>query len=870
MELSRLRLPIKIKPNDEERVRGELRRRFPVIIEAVREDFWKLMSLQRIEERSPLSGEIYLSDGGLFLYFFIPRERNFVETGCLFENEEGRNTFQGFCDTVKETLLPGLRTAEPGWQPFRPVHPNFVLMKGEASHLVPTEKDLLSAVILRDERVRSLLALLKEKPQSFLEQLIPEEEREDAQRHIEMLISHGLIEREFIVFCRSNDVQISRVSEISAIEDASSRGLKCPFCERTFSEEKIEQSLKVTPFGMKMTKPNFWLVLQVLKLLADFGIDSQNILTRAAGNARVHDIFINFEHFLILVEVKETPPKLDEIFLFFSRIDFCKPDVAIFITPTPLSDEGRLYLRKHPGLPIIVIENMDELQEDFMNIFRQKRGAYIKDVFSNLAPYTQLDIAGTISTYFLEDELAPLREIFESISQLRAEPESGMGAPEMPTAGRILAIEEEFAEEDAFVPEEVIPAGYTPMEEDLEKFSEDFEESLEIRKTEVLSADKGEDMARNEEAAEGEGKAEPAFKLEFAKKTSADLASELRALREDLYSQETEDSERLEDELVDHKATPSLIMPEGEEVPPEPAALTETGEEELETEQDASDSLLLEEQIDVEFGEEMSPGFEISQMEKAIDDSREQIARKIIDEIAVNGMSGQAPVLEEMLREFRTINSYTASILSREGLLMVGDGSGEFDSEVFGPLAVEIFRNIDSSLADIEIRDLRTIYISRSGEYIYMYPVSDYVLILHETLQGDQDDEFSQLPGEAELRDIIMKKVLEDLGKTNGVVGNIVSSTDGLSIDYAFNEDRDIDLLSSICSQIIGDNEKYLKRIGEAKLKQMVLFSEASLLSLIPLDSEGILISILEPQTSKETWKLKLGSSALMVASAFQ
>ena len=832
MEFNRLRLPFHVKHPLELKLKEGLRKNYPFVIEGIKGILRDSLKLEKFQRDDSSMGELFIAENGVLLYYIIPEDRSFMEIGGLFDRDEGENLFQGFKDTVRSIFFAEAHGPVPEWRIYTPVNINFSLLRGEAHPLQPTEEDLGAVQLLKDAKARSILRDIEKVHNCFLDDILKEHDRDETLPYIERLIDQRLINREFIVFCRMNNMQISRVANISAITEASQKGLKCPFCERIFSDERIDQALSCTPFGRKMTKPNFWLALYVLQTLEARGISTKNILVKEEKNFRIFDILVNQEHHLILIEVKDTPSSLDEIYLFHSRIKFYKPDVAVFLSTAPLKREVNMYLSKHTETPIILIEGLEGLDEKLHHIFSKKLGDYIKDVLSSFEPYTSLNMGRLFSEYFLNSELASLYEkTFESGPVELEKEEEAESVPQVapsaahPEAAAVeeapaeKAYEEEEAEEEATLIEEIIPTtqvGFIGMEE------EPYREAVEEKPEEMLIEEK--------------------------------------PLEDFIPPAETETMEEAMAEQVQEQLPPAEEQIEEEE------AAESTAETEM------AESYMLEEHFESQYQPEVAT-MEAQAPDRLTDEARESLVRRMQEDIAANGIAGRRDAVDEMLREFSAINGYSASIVSSDGyeIIQCLEG-GENQAELLNAFSMEIFRNTDSSFTEAGFLKPGSLFIRNAEGRIFLYPLGENLLLIYEPLKaGIDEDDTAGLPGEMELRDIIMKKVLEDLGRLEGVVGNIVASRDGLSIDFIFNDEgRDIDLLSSVGSQIIVDNEKYLARLGLGELKQMMIFTEDSHYSLIPLTTEGILISVLDPHVPRELWKTTLLGSATMIASVFQ
>jgi len=69
---------------------------------------------------------------------------------------------------------------------------------------------------------------------------------------------------------------------------------------------------------------------------------------------------------------------------------------------------------------------------------------------------------------------------------------------------------------------------------------------------------------------------------------------------------------------------------------------------------------------------------------------------------------------------------------------------------------------------------------------------------------------------------------------------------------------------------MVVDNERNLQRLELHPVRQITVRTERGLISLIPLDKEGILITLLDATTPREVWQNSLYAAANMLTSVFQ
>jgi predicted regulator of Ras-like GTPase activity (Roadblock/LC7/MglB family) len=111
---------------------------------------------------------------------------------------------------------------------------------------------------------------------------------------------------------------------------------------------------------------------------------------------------------------------------------------------------------------------------------------------------------------------------------------------------------------------------------------------------------------------------------------------------------------------------------------------------------------------------------------------------------------------------------------------------------------------------------------------------------------------------------------MEDLGRLEGIQGNLVTSRDGLPIDYQVEEELNLEVLGVVLTQAMVDSEQALERLEMAPARQFLLRTEQRWYSVIPLDKEAVMITLLAPDIPRDVWHYKLTSAAQMLASVFQ
>ncbi|HXE73015.1 MAG TPA: roadblock/LC7 domain-containing protein, partial [Candidatus Nitrosotenuis sp.] len=193
--------------------------------------------------------------------------------------------------------------------------------------------------------------------------------------------------------------------------------------------------------------------------------------------------------------------------------------------------------------------------------------------------------------------------------------------------------------------------------------------------------------------------------------------------------------------------------------------------------------------------------------------------------------------------------------------------------ELAAALQVEILDTFRRQMAEVDLGPLESILVEGGKGRLELHDtVQDLTLVVLEEERTDQSPEeaASGLPGEMTLREAILKKVLESVGRLEGVRGALVVERSGLPIDFQVEEGVNVEVLGVVLTQALSDSERWLERLGLSPVRQVLLRTESQWYSLIPLSSEGSMITLLEPGTPRDTWSVRLAREAVMVASVLQ
>ncbi|MEW6283141.1 MAG: roadblock/LC7 domain-containing protein, partial [Candidatus Eremiobacterota bacterium] len=279
----------------------------------------------------------------------------------------------------------------------------------------------------------------------------------------------------------------------------------------------------------------------------------------------------------------------------------------------------------------------------------------------------------------------------------------------------------------------------------------------------------------------------------------------------------------------------------------------------------------LEEPGEAIFAEEL-PEVGLLEQERSYEERLEQTIRHVMEDLQEGGLIHRVKEVEDLMGSVAEVDGCSAALASREGLIVVGRLETAPEPELAAAYQIELYWSFARATEEGELGPLWSLVADGGASRLNIHPVlEDINLVVHESRPDrDEVDAASSLPGELVLREAILKKVMEDLGRLDGVQGNLVTSRDGLPIDYQVEDELNLEVLGVVLTQALVDSEPALERLGMTPVRQVLLRTEARWYSVIPLDREAVMITLLAPEVPRDLWQHKLIGAAQMLASVFQ
>lgn len=414
MEFYKQILPVAIDRKDKRNIVKALSKDFNAVTEGASDIVSALVSDVSLHS-SPNTWEIFRDKySGCILYVMIPQHHRHIEAGCIAHKPSEKRIFEAFKQNIKKALSDSIDVTSVRWRQFLFSNERFSVINSDSSAKFFSGKTKPeSAAVLRDAGHRNVLRVIGEAEQISSEAIAEKLPGHDIFMITDDLVRLGLISKNFCVYCRQTSQLISRVNDIEAIREASTRGLQCPFCGKTFLEERIEQILSITDEGRKFMQRNYWLSLFTAYTLLEEGIYQENISIRQDSDLSNSDIFVSHFGKLLYVAIKETPLPMESLFLFAQRAKFYGADRTVLITDEKISSESSMFL-KNSVRNISVIDSIDAIESDLKDVLENMKTESASDSISLFGPISRIDLPLTVIDHFFKSRRDELIEVLEA------------------------------------------------------------------------------------------------------------------------------------------------------------------------------------------------------------------------------------------------------------------------------------------------------------------------------------------------------------------------------------------------------------------------------------------------------------------------
>lgn len=436
-------LPVSVEPATDRVIRKKLLGKFAPIFASVEQGISSRMErdchLQQI--RQPIdngkdpsevaSGDLFFFNTSSAGYYLVHAGRG-VEVGW-FGDDSSRASYDQFRSVIEGSLPPGVSGQ---WHPLTEVHESFSVLSAELGACTLGDMEQKAGKFLGRNDERDFLRRLSTMGRTLVETVLEgrgfdaskgasapavlDETRLGRAVMLQEFESLGVIKREYVIFCQQTKNQISMVESLGAIEEASRRGFKCFYCGRSFSEERIDQLVSLTQFGMRLTAPNFWMAVKFYEAALNIIPASQVLWTEDKVSDTI-DFLLSVDGGLALIIIKEGAVHLDDAYRIKVKSDFYQPDLVSVLTMQQGSKDVRQYLREF-SKPIFWMTEIDKSADFVKTLLELTRKERFKSALAEFVPMTSCNITELVMGWYFPKQETQETLLPPSAPSLQVEP----------------------------------------------------------------------------------------------------------------------------------------------------------------------------------------------------------------------------------------------------------------------------------------------------------------------------------------------------------------------------------------------------------------------------------------------------------------
>lgn len=378
------------------------------------------------EAEAACAGDLIFFNSSSAGYYLIHAGRG-VEIGW-FGDDSSRASFEQFRSIIEGALPPGVSAQ---WRPLSEVHKSFSVLSAEWGACSLGEMEQKAGKLLGRNEDRDFLRRLSAMGRTLVEAVLEgsgfdaasgagvpavlDETRLARAVKLQEFESLGAIKREYVIFCQQTKNQISMVESLGAIEEASRRGFKCFYCGRSFSEERIDQLVSLTPFGMRIIAPHFWIAVKFYEAALNSMPVSQILWTDDKVSDTI-DFLISVDGGLALVVIKEGTIFLDDAYRINVKGDLYQPDLISVLTTKQSSREVRQYLTGRDK-PIIWMTDPEKPANFVKTLLELTRKERFRSVLAEFVPMTGCDVTELIMNWYFPKTIIPKEQEMQEVKE---------------------------------------------------------------------------------------------------------------------------------------------------------------------------------------------------------------------------------------------------------------------------------------------------------------------------------------------------------------------------------------------------------------------------------------------------------------------
>ncbi len=450
-------LPILISQEQELRLRKELKD-FLIPLVAESSDIHREIKGLSFEQNIR-GAEVYQDMNGHFYYYrSVPKEQ-LLEVGTFAVNDSAIGDLRVVQSVVEDICGTNL------WKQLPSLPVRVDAIRQEATDLELSSYLFEGARVLQEPLARLLLDFSAQFGGQSLELFAmrePHFSEEEIAEAASRLEDAELVVSELEIYCSKTGKQLARFPSREALKEAAERGFLSPTNNLPIDQERIEQTVRATPTGLRLNHKSLWLALSAIDLLQEEELlQGEELLWKLDSDDASAQVFLLKNGMIVLLDFLGAWNDAGDILEAMQRYDYYQVDGSIVLAPLLVGQEVHRLVEEHVdyyGANMILRDDITMVPGGFETLIEVLNYESLRSTLESLKYLTRLPL----SSHLADEYFGPSLDKPVALSEEDFLPQSWEGSD----GNEII--------DDSKEPEEVSVA--TSMLDEIEGFSGEAQE----------------------------------------------------------------------------------------------------------------------------------------------------------------------------------------------------------------------------------------------------------------------------------------------------------------------------------------------------------------------------------------------------------
>lgn len=181
------------------------------------------------------------------------------------------------------------------------------------------------------------------------------------------LLAANLLQQEYLLLCRQDSRTICSFHEKEQLATEATRNMRCPLCNRAFSDELVQDIIALTEYGQKQLDGSRWMTTWITDLLRQSGIHESQISWNAMSGEDEIDIIVDLHGQKIFFELKDREFGLGDSYPFVARLEKYGGEFGVVISTEKIAGDAKSWLSNlgpnRGAVTVLTIEGTEQIPQ---------------------------------------------------------------------------------------------------------------------------------------------------------------------------------------------------------------------------------------------------------------------------------------------------------------------------------------------------------------------------------------------------------------------------------------------------------------------------------------------------------------------------